>query len=266
MNPQHSPNDQRSLSSTTQMQYSSASAAQYPQHPQSAASSSYVHQQQYYTSPDQHQMAYIASQQSYPQLPSSHPMVNSTSYPGGSGQQGMPLAYSNPRSMSSSGGHASYISDHYTAQYQSQYPQQAVSHQQQQMHSPIGQRYSSSPIQVLQHDRRASTSPTTPYASPHSSYPSSSHHHHHHHHHHTSTSSHGHTQLSPSPGTERFPCDKCDKTFSRSHDRKRHYESQHSPQPTSHRCPFCHKEFSRADSMKRHVDNGCEKDPSYACT
>jgi hypothetical protein len=69
----------------------------------------------------------------------------------------------------------------------------------------------------------------------------------------------------PQPLTERFPCDKCDKTFSRfvfkvdhtsvlitkpsrrSHDRKRHYETQHHPVPVLHRCRYCEKEFSRSD-------------------
>ncbi|KAI0081969.1 hypothetical protein K474DRAFT_1655867 [Panus rudis PR-1116 ss-1] len=61
---------------------------------------------------------------------------------------------------------------------------------------------------------------------------------------------------------ERWPCDKCEKSFSRAHDRKRHYETTHAPNPPSHKCPFCEKAFARADSLKRHVDNGCEKDPS----
>lgn len=64
---------------------------------------------------------------------------------------------------------------------------------------------------------------------------------------------------SPSPGVERYACDKCDRTFSRPHDRKRHYESQHLQ--TSHSCQYCRKEFSRADSLKRHLDNGCDKMP-----
>lgn len=68
---------------------------------------------------------------------------------------------------------------------------------------------------------------------------------------------------SVSPGLERFPCDKCEKTFSRAHDRKRHYESQHSAHPYVHKCRYCKREFSRADSLKRHLDNGCDKDPSY---
>lgn len=66
-------------------------------------------------------------------------------------------------------------------------------------------------------------------------------------------------QSSPSPGVERYACDRCDRTFSRPHDRKRHYESQHLQ--TSHACQFCRKEFSRADSLKRHLDNGCDKAP-----
>ncbi|KAF8236052.1 hypothetical protein L208DRAFT_689898 [Tricholoma matsutake] len=64
-----------------------------------------------------------------------------------------------------------------------------------------------------------------------------------------------------SPSGERFPCDKCGKTFSRSHDRKRHHETQHMISPVIHRCRFCEKEFSRADSLKRHLDNGCEEMP-----
>ncbi|KAL9711533.1 hypothetical protein Ac2012v2_004604 [Leucoagaricus gongylophorus] len=64
-----------------------------------------------------------------------------------------------------------------------------------------------------------------------------------------------------SPSGERFPCENCGKTFSRSHDRKRHHETQHLPSPVIHRCQFCEKEFSRADSLKRHLDNGCDEMP-----
>ncbi|TFK44285.1 hypothetical protein BDQ12DRAFT_717448 [Crucibulum laeve] len=64
-----------------------------------------------------------------------------------------------------------------------------------------------------------------------------------------------------SPSGERFPCEKCGKTFSRSHDRKRHHETQHLPSPVIHRCRYCEKEFSRADSLKRHLDNGCDEMP-----
>jgi len=59
--------------------------------------------------------------------------------------------------------------------------------------------------------------------------------------------------------SERYRCDKCDKTFSRSHDRKRHHETQHHPVPAIHRCRYCEKEFSRSDSLKRHLDNGCDE-------
>uniref|UniRef100_A0A8H8CP12 C2H2-type domain-containing protein n=1 Tax=Psilocybe cubensis TaxID=181762 RepID=A0A8H8CP12_PSICU len=48
-----------------------------------------------------------------------------------------------------------------------------------------------------------------------------------------------------SPSGERFPCEKCGKTFSRSHDRKRHHETQHLASPILHICPYCSKEFSR---------------------
>ncbi|KAI0645873.1 hypothetical protein C8Q79DRAFT_966845 [Trametes meyenii] len=61
---------------------------------------------------------------------------------------------------------------------------------------------------------------------------------------------------------ERYYCEKCDKSFGRAHDKKRHYESAHLQ--THHECRFCHKCFSRNDSLKRHQDNGCEKDPSFS--
>ncbi|KIK69265.1 hypothetical protein GYMLUDRAFT_67922 [Collybiopsis luxurians FD-317 M1] len=70
------------------------------------------------------------------------------------------------------------------------------------------------------------------------------------------------SHTSTSPTTERYPCEICGKTFSRSHDRKRHHETQHIPSPVLHRCRYCRKEFSRADSLKRHLDNGCDEMPS----
>jgi len=85
-----------------------------------------------------------------------------------------------------------------------------------------------------------------------------------------------------SPSGERFPCEDCGKTFSRSHDRKRHQETLHLPNSVSHRCRYCEKEFSRwvllcwiiirrnywlysvrADSLKRHLDNGCDEMPRW---
>ncbi|KAJ4483944.1 hypothetical protein J3R30DRAFT_3698981 [Lentinula aciculospora] len=65
-----------------------------------------------------------------------------------------------------------------------------------------------------------------------------------------------------SPSNERYPCEICGKTFSRSHDRKRHHETQHIASPVLHRCRYCRKEFSRADSLKRHLDNGCDEMPA----
>lgn len=56
---------------------------------------------------------------------------------------------------------------------------------------------------------------------------------------------HSPTSASSPPG-ERFPCERCGKTFSRSHDRKRHHETQHLSSPVIHRCRFCEKEFSRS--------------------
>jgi len=57
---------------------------------------------------------------------------------------------------------------------------------------------------------------------------------------------------------DRFVCSQCDASFSRPHDRRRHYETQHLESPPVHRCRYCQKEFTRADSLKRHLNNGCE--------
>jgi Zinc finger, C2H2 type len=57
---------------------------------------------------------------------------------------------------------------------------------------------------------------------------------------------------------DRFVCSRCGATFSRAHDRKRHYETQHLESPPVHRCQHCQREFSRSDSLKRHLDKGCD--------
>ncbi|KAL4073715.1 hypothetical protein J3A83DRAFT_4371016 [Scleroderma citrinum] len=69
------------------------------------------------------------------------------------------------------------------------------------------------------------------------------------------------SQSSNPPG-ERYPCELCDRTFTRSHDRRRHYDTVHAAS-VLHRCRYCQKEFSRADSLKRHIDNGCDEMPSH---
>ncbi|KAG9309239.1 hypothetical protein JVU11DRAFT_10719 [Chiua virens] len=58
---------------------------------------------------------------------------------------------------------------------------------------------------------------------------------------------------------ERYPCHLCERSFTRLHDRRRHYETVHATSPVLHKCRFCRKDFSRADSLKRHVDNGCDE-------
>jgi hypothetical protein len=64
------------------------------------------------------------------------------------------------------------------------------------------------------------------------------------------------------PPPIRFQCDKCGNTFSRSHDRNRHYESTHSDNPPIHKCGGCGRRFSRADAKKRHQDDGkCVSSP-----
>ncbi|KAG2747071.1 hypothetical protein P692DRAFT_20875420 [Suillus brevipes Sb2] len=72
-----------------------------------------------------------------------------------------------------------------------------------------------------------------------------------------------HTSTSPSSNPaligDRFPCELCDRSFTRSHDRRRHYETVHAATPVLHRCRYCGKDFSRADSLKRHIDNGCDE-------
>ncbi len=44
---------------------------------------------------------------------------------------------------------------------------------------------------------------------------------------------------------ERFVCQICKKSFSRSHDRKRHHVGQHLDSHARPVCPNCHKDFSR---------------------
>ncbi|KAG2101300.1 uncharacterized protein F5147DRAFT_838995 [Suillus discolor] len=70
-----------------------------------------------------------------------------------------------------------------------------------------------------------------------------------------------HTSPSANPALigDRFPCELCDRSFTRSHDRRRHYETVHAATPVLHRCRYCGKDFSRADSLKRHIDNGCDE-------
>ncbi|OAX37920.1 hypothetical protein K503DRAFT_204068 [Rhizopogon vinicolor AM-OR11-026] len=72
-----------------------------------------------------------------------------------------------------------------------------------------------------------------------------------------------HTPTSPSSNPallgDRYPCDLCERSFTRSHDRRRHYETVHATTPVLHRCRYCMKDFSRADSLKRHIDNGCDE-------
>lgn len=64
------------------------------------------------------------------------------------------------------------------------------------------------------------------------------------------------------PPPIRFQCDKCGTTFSRMHDRNRHYESTHAENPPVHKCERCRKQFSRADAKKRHQDDGkCVSSP-----
>jgi hypothetical protein len=73
-----------------------------------------------------------------------------------------------------------------------------------------------------------------------------------------STSTASTNYASTSTTGDRFICTQCDASFSRSHDRKRHYETQHLESPPVHRCQYCRREFTRGDSLKRHLDHGCD--------
>lgn len=95
-------------------------------------------------------------------------------------------------------------------------------------------------------DQHPSQSPST--------YPTAGHHSRHHRHPSTSpilsstrttSTRSSHASAASSATTERYPCEICGKTFSRSHDRKRHHETQHTNNPLLHRCRYCRKEFSR---------------------
>lgn len=81
------------------------------------------------------------------------------------------------------------------------------------------------------------------------------------HSHHAHANTHTHTGTIVVAAGERYPCDLCDRSFTRLHDRRRHYETVHSTSPILHKCRFCRKDFSRSDSLKRHVDNGCDEMP-----
>ncbi|KAI0338302.1 hypothetical protein BDW22DRAFT_1382629 [Trametopsis cervina] len=271
MNHAYYADQQRSLSSTTQypassyQPYHSPSPLPSPSVP--SASTSVSPSDAYYPADNAPQIAY--AQQTY----TGHAMVGSTSYPGSTAAHaGMQMSYADTRPASAPGGqHAGYAEHphHAHAHHHSGRSPQAQSQSQAQAQayggypsyamnapSPHLPRFTSTPAQSLHQSHQH---PLYSHQQQQQSHPSHSHH---------SQQQQqqallAYTPAPPSPGTERFPCERCDKTFSRAHDRKRHYESQHAARPVSHRCPYCRKEFSRADSMKRHVDNGCEKNPAY---
>ena len=63
---------------------------------------------------------------------------------------------------------------------------------------------------------------------------------------------------SSTTSTDRYVCERCGRSFTRAHDRKRHFETHHLSNPAVHRCRNCDKSFSRSDSLRRHVNNnGC---------
>lgn len=66
----------------------------------------------------------------------------------------------------------------------------------------------------------------------------------------------------PSSSSSPHACGVCGATFTRPHDRKRHYESQHTT--IEHVCQYCRKSYARVDSLKRHLDRPCDKMPQPA--
>ncbi|KAI0039770.1 hypothetical protein FA95DRAFT_1454557, partial [Auriscalpium vulgare] len=51
-------------------------------------------------------------------------------------------------------------------------------------------------------------------------------------------------------GASPYTCELCPATFTRPHDRKRHFESHHTT--IQHTCRYCGKGYARVDSLKRH--------------
>ncbi|KAF9548545.1 hypothetical protein EC957_006099 [Mortierella hygrophila] len=66
--------------------------------------------------------------------------------------------------------------------------------------------------------------------------------------------SHGMTHETLRP----YPCDQCDKTFARIHDRDRHLKSHHEK---AHFCVVCQGKFARQDAVTRHLKLAEEKNP-----
>ncbi|TCD67869.1 hypothetical protein EIP91_011866 [Steccherinum ochraceum] len=245
-NYEHPSSRSRSLASTTDPSRYMHPVPQYGNEP----AASYQSQQSHYGHHSGHspRLEYVSEgySSSYSSQSAMSPVTNSNSYPGAMPHQ----QSSRPQSMvSSSRSVSNPIPQSYpygqlpSAGYAAQPSQDPyVRH-----HTPNGVAYvdGSPPMQYA------------PYPHNNSLHPSTSH------------PRRTHPAASPVPippasptGIERYACDRCDKTFSRAHDRKRHFETHHSPQPASHKCPYCRKDFSRADSLKRHCDNGCDKDPS----
>lgn len=76
---------------------------------------------------------------------------------------------------------------------------------------------------------------------------------------HRSSSSHEQPpSMSASSGVGRFPCPRCDKSFTRNFDRKRHMKTHVPGRSGNNRCQYCRKDYSRADALKRHAGRGCK--------
>jgi len=58
-----------------------------------------------------------------------------------------------------------------------------------------------------------------------------------------------------SPPLRAFPCDQCDRSFSRAYDLSRHRKTHSEDKHKRHQCSTCEKSFTRSDALKRHAVN-----------
>jgi len=52
-----------------------------------------------------------------------------------------------------------------------------------------------------------------------------------------------------------FPCEQCDRSFSRAYDLSRHRKTHSEDKHKRHQCATCDKSFTRSDALKRHAVN-----------
>lgn len=62
-------------------------------------------------------------------------------------------------------------------------------------------------------------------------------------------------KISTTTTTNKIPCDKCHRQFSRIQSLKRHYQSKHNAIITQYECTECFATFGRKDIARRHLKN-----------